>query len=105
MNSQMKDHPLGIAARYNDAEAEEHGLEYLIDKLDLTVVALKHAAEQRALRSVLISSGRVDEVNTTRPAAIVLTPGEQRLMNVYAACYMDGILLGWRAGRIYETGG
>jgi hypothetical protein len=65
-DSPMKDHPLGQAARYNDADAEEHGLVKACAMLGLHLPDVMYIAEQRAIRVVMLSSGRFESERRPR---------------------------------------
>lgn len=90
-------HPLLEASRYNDAEAEDHGLREAIEKHGLDFDAVEYTAKQRALRVVLIQGGRQDEITTTRPSHVTFSDAEMRLMEGLIPLYIDAIFLGWRA--------
>ncbi len=96
----MKDHPLGLAARYNDADVEEHGLVPTIEKNGLQMDALMYLIEQRAMRCVL-SVTRPDMLKRiANGMPFHLTFAEQTMAERYKAAYMDGILIGWRGHKI-----
>ena len=93
------------AARYGDAEAEEHGLPETCRKHGIDVDVLAHVAEQRAMRVALMASGRLDPqaMDGRRPTAIALSPDERRLqMLVLMPAYMDGLYIGWRARELTD---
>lgn len=96
-NAPDPSHPLLMAARYNDAECQDHGLEGTITKHGLDLDDLIYVAEQRALRLVLIHSGRFNEINPTKATAIVLNSAEQSEVERLIPLYLDAIFLGWRA--------
>lgn len=98
MDSRMRDHPLGIAARYNDAECEEHGLGIVIDKQGLELADVIYLAQQRALRALWIELGRDMAIfKSSVPVGMPLTSAERRRLVTLQAFIMDGILIGWRA--------
>lgn len=101
----MKNHPLGLASRYNDAEAEEKGLPALVESVGLEMGTLMYAVEQRATRCVLA---------VTRPemlplppgfGVISLTPHERTVHRLMQLALIDGIMVGWRARQIAERDG
>lgn len=100
-HSPMKEHPLAIAARYNDAECEEHGIEPAIARLELEIEDVFHIAEQRALRLLWIELGR-DMAIFKNPYPIALGPfttDERKRLVILQSAILDGILIGWRAAK------
>ena len=90
--SPMKDHPLGLAARYNDAECEEKGFTAVFPSLGLALPDVMYISEQRAMRVML---GHI-------PHEINMTPvrfGREQLeqLATLQSCVLDGIVIGWRA--------
>lgn len=99
--------PLLVAARTNDGEIDSGGdLEGVARELGLDMPALMHVAEQRALRLVLIRSGRAAEIQKATSAnsavPIDLNEGEKRMIQFLSAAYVDGIALGWLANRLAD---
>jgi hypothetical protein len=96
---------LARAAADNDAVTEERGLEAAVAQLGLDVEDVVHVAEQRALRAVMLESGRAAELalahanGSQRPQGFALSEAEQIRMWHYAAMYADGIAIGVRFGR------
>jgi hypothetical protein len=97
---------LARAGADNDAIAEERGLEAAIGELELDAEDVKHVAEQRALRAVMVESGRAGELaiahahGSNRAQGFSLSTAEKARLVFYTAVYMDGIALGLRAERI-----
>ena len=96
------DHPLAKAARMNDdaARTTKNDIEKVVESLGMDFEALKHVAEQRALRAVLIQGER--ELPLMAPAgveetSIHLEPYEVALLGIYTTFYLDAIAIGWRA--------
>lgn len=94
------DHPLLIAARYNDAEAEDHELREVVEKHGLDYDYLEYTAKQRALRVVLAQSGRLGEISRTEPVSVGLSDAERDTIDALIPLYIDAILLGWRASQV-----
>lgn len=104
LNAPPIDHPLLVAARYNDAEVEEHGLEALTKKCELPLDDLRYIAEQRALRMVLVQRGRQNEIARIKQAtAVSLSIEEQATVEALTPLYLDAILLGWRARELHDA--
>lgn len=97
-----KDHPLLVAARYNDAEAEDHGLREMVEKHGLDFHALEWTAEQRALRVVLLQNGQVME-SGNECHTIELSDQQRALLDALVPLYLDAILIGWRAKTIDDA--
>lgn len=100
------ENPLIVAARYNDAESEEIGLEALVAKLGFDdLQALMHVCEQRALRVILLRRGgeaelrRVHGPDYTR---IPLTDFEKHELAYLTTVYLDAICIGVRAAKLME---
>lgn len=88
---------LAEAAADNDALAEEHGVERVVSDLGLNLDDLVYIAEQRALRAVLMRSGRLDELpRSNNPKDVALNEGERAEMAALIPVYLDGITLGAR---------
>ena len=97
-----KDHPLLLAARYNDAEAEDHGVQGTVEKHGLDFDALNWVAEQRALRIVMLQNGELPE-SDNQCYTIEVTDQQRALMDALVPLYLDAILIGWRAKEITDT--
>jgi hypothetical protein len=95
-----------VAARYGDADAEEHGLLEAIAKAGIDTEALQHLADQRALRNVLMRRPGFTPamLSTTTPEMVVLDPLERAAHAAFTAAYYDGLYIGWRARGLAEGG-
>lgn len=103
--SPMKDHPLGIASRYNDAECEEHGFKEFIKQQGLEFSDVMYAAEQRAIRVLWIALGRDMDI-FKEPGFVVLprlTMAERRSLVAYQSAELDGMMIGWRAAKLEKS--
>ena len=100
--SPMRHHVLGIAARYNDADCEEHGLATTIQRQDLSFNDVLYIAEQRALRTLAIEDPSLRHLlgNKSKPSLVPLTRAQQLRMAVFQSAILDGILIGWRGARL-----
>jgi hypothetical protein len=96
MESPMKNHPLGLAARYNDAECEEKGFPAVFVTLGLEMQDVLYISEQRALRVL------TGEMDTTKPIPVRLSEKQQREMVTLQSCVLDGIVIGWRGHQISQ---
>jgi hypothetical protein len=85
------------AARYGDADAEEHGLEEAIRKQGIDFEEYRHLADQRALRNVLMRRPGFDPAALDQPSLVVLNPMEKTAHVAFMAAYWDGLYIGWRA--------
>lgn len=93
--------PLMLAARYNDADAEDHGtIQAVIERLGMDFDEVVYVAEQRALRLVLLRRGRLDELSRTEFQRLPMTEFERAEVEALTTLYLDGIALGWRAQMI-----
>jgi len=91
------------SSRYCNALAEEHGLEGCVRTLGIDLPTLMHVAEQRALITMLVTSGRADELATANePAAILTDAMDKAALVLFQACYMDGLAIGYQARVIEE---
>jgi len=102
---EMKDHPLMLAARYNDARAEEVGVEAVLEQMGLALADVVYLAEQRALRVVAVFSTRPEMkrllVNTNRPMAVPrMHDHERRVFQIAQTAYLDAIAIGYKAREI-----
>ena len=94
----MAKHPLAIAAREVNDLAEKKDLAETIEQYDLKLPDLLYMANQRALRGVYAAKGI--NLNLKEAVEIALSPEEKRLHVTLTSCYMDGLLIGWRAREI-----
>jgi hypothetical protein len=102
-NAPSPENPLLLAARYNDAEAEEFELADLFGRHGLELSEVEYLAQQRALRVVLIQSGRIEEIqHQTEPTSVSLSDAERDLMEAMVPLYVDAIFIGWRAKAIED---
>lgn len=98
-------HPLIAASRYADAQAEELGLMGAIESNKIDAQTLLYAAQQRALRMVLlVSRGEqaLVSLSQTEKTGIELKPFEQSMMEQFTITYLDGMFIGWKAAIIDE---
>ena len=83
--------------------AEEIGVAGALARIGLNVEDVMHLAEQRALRAVMVESGRVAEMQAAhahgsqRPQGFSLSAAEKERQMFYMTIYVDAIALGWRA--------
>ena len=93
-----------VAARYGDADVEEHGLMECIRRAGIDTEALQHIADQRALRNVLMQrpGWTAAMLSTTTPEMVVLDPLERAAHIAFLAAYYDGLYIGWRARGLAE---
>jgi hypothetical protein len=95
--SPMKDHPLGLAARYNDADCEERGFPAVFPALGLEMDDVIYLAQQRALRVL------TGEMDTTKPIPVPpLSARDMQQLVTLQACILDGIVIGWRGHQIAQ---
>lgn len=99
MESPMKEHSLGIASRYNDADCEEHGFAHVFERLGLDMKLVLYAAEQRAIRSLAIEEPSLSYLLGNKPKIIQFQVSAKQRMRlaVLQAAVLDGILIGYRA--------
>jgi hypothetical protein len=92
---------LGEAANINDKLADEgHSLPKIAAQLGIDMADYQHVADQRALRAVIFESRGEAALNATlAEGGVMLTASEQAKLTYYAAFYLDGIALGFRAGK------
>lgn len=102
-NAPPADHPLLLAGRYLDAEAEDHELQDVVAKRGLSLEEIEYAAEQRAVRVVLMQNNRVNEISPTEPTPVTLNEKEKTLLDALVPVYVDAMLLGWRARELAEA--
>jgi hypothetical protein len=98
---EMASHPLAVAAREVNDRADERGLVATVRSYGLEAADLRYMAEQRALRALFASYGR--NLQLKHSTTFQLSESEERLMKTLTSCYMDGLLIGFRAREIlYE---
>lgn len=95
------------AARYNDADAEEHGSSgKVVEAMGLDVAEVRHVAEQRAMRMMLVLTGRAGELRRATEYnelnAIPFNEREREQIETMTLAYIDGIAIGWRGNQIRE---
>lgn len=93
-------HPLLEAARYVNAEAEDHDLNVVFEKRGLTLHDVEYLAYQRAIRARLAMTGRGDEASPTKPESVDLTLDDHAAIQMLIPAYLDGILIGWRGNEL-----
>jgi hypothetical protein len=98
----MKSHPLAIAARYNDAESQEHGFQATVERQGFDMDEIIHVANQRALRIILdtdpaLTPALKSALKSGKPVEVALTVEQAKLQVNLAAAILDGIMIGWRA--------
>lgn len=93
-----ENHPFARSARANDGAADG-GMSMLdiIEGLGIDREAYMHVCDQRALRAVLVASGRINESQSPKPGKVRLDRREQAIYTMFYAAYIDGVALGWRA--------
>lgn len=96
--------PFVEAVVHNDAHASESGnAKEVVAHLGIDFDALHFVAEQRALRAVLLTTGRLKGLQQTAdPINVRLSPVEQELMTFFKAAYLDALVIGWRARGIAD---
>lgn len=90
------------AGAANDHDSERlGGAGAVLVSLGINVEDMSYVAEQRALRAVLVSSGRLNELGQLLrgPVTIELSEAEQIWLTILTGAYMDGITLGYRTLR------
>lgn len=83
---------LAEAARYADAESEEHGFEGYCKLHGIDPEALTYVAEQRGLRAVMVMRG--ENPNLVRSTPVALSRQEVELMTMFASSVINGIVIG-----------
>ena len=93
---ELKNEPLMVAARYNDAISEETSLQGAVENAGLDFDKLHYVAEQRAIRVLLMEQG-LDPTLLSRsvPTPMMFTGEERKRLVLYTAAYMDGLMIGW----------
>lgn len=94
--------PLLVAARYNDAEAEEtRNMEETCERLGLNANDMMYVAEQRAVRYALIQTGDAEKLRamqgTNMAQTFRPTVQQQAIIDFVLPTYLDAIAIGWRA--------
>lgn len=96
----MTDYTLAQAAYDNDDIADRDGYQAAISDLALSEDDLQYVAQQRALRAVLVQSGRADELREIHAlgelATVDLSTDEQERLKALIPVYLDGICIGVR---------
>lgn len=88
------------AARYSDAQSDEHGLENYLARKGIDLNGLLHITEQRAMRVAMLAIDGATEqemrqINATNEPTIVrLSPQAQHMMPALQAALLDGIVIG-----------
>lgn len=90
-----------LAARYGDADAEEHGLAECFHRQGIELEEVQHVADQRALRVILLRRG-LSPATFDHLRAFELTPAETQAKRELTAVYMDALYIGWRARGLAE---
>lgn len=94
---------LSEASRYNDARAEDIGLEACVSELGIEMSGLLYAAEQRALRMVLIAQGRdPTKMSKTQFERISLSSNERKMLALFQSCWIDAACVGIKTMKIRE---
>lgn len=102
-NAPAPDHSLLMAARYNDAETEDHTLSEALAHHELKIEEVEYVAEQRALRIVLMQRPGGFQFDPTQPVPVELSDAEQNMLDALVPLYIDGIFLGWRAREFEDS--
>lgn len=105
-NAPDKNDPLLLAARYNDAEAEEGGFEATCEKFGLNPKTVMYLAEQRALRHAMVVTGQGGQLKemhrTGRATPFRPSQAQQQIMDLVLPAYVDAIVIGWRARELTD---
>jgi len=95
----MKNHPLVEAARYGDAQAEEHGLIEALTSGGINPEIIQHVAQQRSLRLVILTNrgpeAMLEMTSGNETKEVHLTRNESEQMSQLVLAYLDGIYIGW----------
>lgn len=91
------------ASRYADALAGEGGLEHAAELASVEISELVYVAEQRALRALLVQTGRLGEVDVRNLSAVALSPQERRWLRLATVVALDGLFIGWLAHKLATT--
>lgn len=94
------DHPLLMAARYSNAEAEDHDLATVFEKRGLKFADVQYLAYQRAMRARLAMTGRIEEANSPQSGEVELDDADHAVIEMLVPTYLDGILIGWRGNEL-----
>lgn len=100
-NAPDKNHPLLMAARYNDAESEERqgNLHEWGERHGIDMDVVIYLAGQRALTAVLRMRG---EKAPELGGPVSFTAEEHAVIEALTPIYVDAILIGWRAHELTE---
>lgn len=93
-----------VAARYGDADAEEHGIMECLRRQGIDTEAFQHIADQRALRNVLMRRPGFSPRAFDKLGFSQLDPMERAAHVAFMAAYYDGLYIGWRARGLAEGG-
>jgi len=86
---------LARAARYNDAEAEEVGLDGWCQRHGIDLTDLLRMAEQRALRIAYMSDGRdPTKLPRDKPVPVPLSARARKQMSLFQSAVIDGFAIG-----------
>jgi hypothetical protein len=96
------DSPWPAAARYCNDMAEMFGVEATLERLGIDVPTYLYLAEQRALRTVLVSSGRTAEAMSDTIEPVALRLDEQAALVMFQAAVMDALAIGWKARELAD---
>jgi hypothetical protein len=103
----MRDHVLALAARYNDAAAEEHGIEEAVKAMGLELADVFYLAEQRAIRVLgVVFPERFGHLLGNHPTSAVLPwlrDKEQVVFDAAKIAVLDGVCIGYKAKTIKEA--
>jgi hypothetical protein len=97
---ELFNHPLAVASKEVNDYAETHGLDATCKHYGLTQEDVHYIAMQRALRAVFAFYGR--NFNPKQLETVQLSATEIKDQIKYAAAYMDGLVIGWRAREIHD---
>jgi 2-hydroxychromene-2-carboxylate isomerase len=104
---QYRNHPLTEAARYNDAQAEEFGIERVVEGSGLDMGAAVHISHQRAMRAVMLTTRgekfMQQYAKAGIPQVVPMSKAEIEMTQNLTALYLDGILIGWK-GHVLQEG-
>ena len=97
----VKQHPMAVAARFNDARAEEVGLSGTLSGMGLDVDDMMHIARQRALRAVCVSLYQ-QPLSEELARKIIVDPQASSFLLMATTVALDGMAIGWEAKRIAD---
>jgi hypothetical protein len=98
-------HPLMEAARYNDARAEERGIEATLDDIGVNIETLDLVADQRALRLLILMShgeSALKQMESSGVTKMILSPSESAMVEWLKIACLDGVLIGWEGKRLND---